>query len=129
VAVTSGFGAGGTIWVSPDGANWTQTSIVASGSLNAVASGGYQYIAVGNSGAILGSVLVAASSPSVSSGSFSFTAYGLPGMEYGVYDSNTLPPTWTFFENITIPAGSTSTTVTLPTSTDQEFYALGPPGP
>jgi hypothetical protein len=92
VATTSG----GNIWVSPDGANWTQTSIVASGSLRAVASGDYQYIAVGDGGAILGSVLFiippgSFSPPSPSNPCASFEVMGPPGpVNYSVYVSSDL---------------------------------------
>jgi hypothetical protein len=130
------YGADGNIWVSTNAVNWTQTSTVASGSLNAVAEGDYQYIAVGSGGAILGSVLDAIAGGSYtppsggSSGSFSFTAYGPSGKEYGVYVSNNLV-TWTWLENITIPGSSTKMTVTASTSMSytQGYYYLGPPGP
>jgi hypothetical protein len=128
--LASDYGVGGNIWVSPDGTNWTQTSIVASGALNAVASGGYQYIAVGSGGAIFSSVLETVSGASYMNGVFSFTAYGPPGMEYGVYVSTDLK-TWTFLKNVTIPSGATSVAVTDDTTVNytQGYYYLGPPGP
>lgn len=129
------YGAGGGIWVSPDGVNWVQTSVTTSGSLHAVAYGDYQYIAVGDGGAILGSVLEAVSggtflSSGGGSGIMSFTAHGPPGMQYGVYASNDLV-TWTWLKNITIPAGATSVSVTVYPSANytQGYYSLGPPGP
>jgi hypothetical protein len=129
------YGAGGGIWVSPDGANWTQTPVVAAGSLRAVAYGDYQYIAVGDGGAILGSVLETVSggtflSSGGGSGIMSFTAHGPPGMQYGVYVSNDLV-TWTWLKNVTIPAGATSVSINAITSANytQGYYSLGPPGP
>jgi hypothetical protein len=126
----SDYGAGGNIWVSPDGANWTQTSAVASGALNAVAGGDYQYIAVGSGGDILGSVLERVSGASLVGGIFTFTAYGPPGTEYGVYVSTNLA-TWNFLENVSIPPGATSAQVNADTSVNytQGYYYLGPPGP
>jgi hypothetical protein len=126
----SDFGVGGNVWVSPDGTNWTQTSVVASGSLNGVTGGDDQFIAVGSGGAILGSVLETVTGASFVGGVFTFTAYGPSGMEYGVYVSNDLT-TWNFLKNVVIPSGATSVSVTDNTSTNYThgYYYLGSPGP
>jgi hypothetical protein len=134
VAVSKDTGNGGAIFVSPDGVNWTQSTIATPGSLNAVASGNYQYIAVGNSGEILGSRLPAASGGSFGTGSgcFSFVVSGPPGT-YGVYQSNDLsmPLPWNFVQNVTFTSTTYSITVMdcNAGNNPKGFYYLGPKGP
>ena len=142
VATTgSEYGSSGNIWVSPDGANWVQTSVTASGSLNAVAYGDYQYIAVGNGGAILGSVLAVfptgpgttgfnpppSGSPPGTPPCFWFDVMGPPGPPYGVYVSTDLI-NWTWLQNVNFNS-SPIQQVTDCGGSAQAYYYLGPPGP
>jgi hypothetical protein len=122
----------GAIFVSPDGVQWSQCSFATSGSLNAVASGNNQYIAVG--GGIVGSQLPAVGSGSydVAAGSFSFKVSGPPGT-FGVWVSQNLagPYGW-------LPPNNYVFTSSMPNQMVLDlnaglfpagYYYLGRPGP
>ena len=132
VAVTAAQGTGAATLVSPDGFTWKPASIVAPSSLNAVAFGNAfgnnQFIAVGNGGAILGSVLSAILPGQYSAtGGFTLTVSGPPG-EYAVYVSYNLV-TWTpqlpyIFLTSQIP--STNWTDQNAISHSGGYYHVGP---
>jgi hypothetical protein len=131
VAVTANYGIVNPVFVSPDGTNWTQSSVGTEDSLYAVTSGNYQYIAVGDGGAIMGSLLAAIppGGSSYQNGAFTLTAMGPPGTTYGVYVSHDLI-NWTWLQNVTFPANSTYP-FTDPNAGNYTggYYELGPPGP
>jgi len=136
VAVSYDYSTGGGTFISADkGVTWTPSSVVTPGSLKAVASGDYQYITVGDSGDILGSVLaVFPTAP----GTFHFNPFtrcltfqvmGPPGRNYGVYVSGDLI-NWSLLPGPPInfnsgPVQSVQDCSQLPNA----FYYLGPPGP
>ena len=137
----SDYGTGGNIWVSPDGVNWVQTSIATPGSLHGVASGDYQYIAVGDGGAILGSVLAVfptgpgttgfnpppPGSPPGTPPCFWFDVMGPPGPTYGVYVSTDLM-TWNWLQNVNFNLSRVQQVMDCGGSA-QAYYDLGPQGP
>ncbi len=131
VAVTANYELGNPVFVSPDGINWTQSTVGTADSLYAVASGNYQYIAVGDTGAVLGSSLAAImpGGSTYSGGTFTLTVTGPPGT-YGVYVSRDLI-NWTWIENVTFTPSSPSQTATDTGAGDfmDGYYELGPPGP
>ena len=132
VAVTGNNVSGAGILTSPDGINWTPAFIVAPNSLNAVAFGNTfgnnQFIAVGNEGAILGSVLSAILPGQFSpTTGFTLTVSGPPG-EYAVYVSYDLINWTAQLPYILLTSQTPSVIWTDPNATIHSggYYHVGP---
>jgi hypothetical protein len=131
--VTAEDGIGAAIFISVDGVNWVQASIVTPTSLNAVAYGNNQYIAVGGGGTIVGSQLPAVTGGSfvASTNTFSFTISGPTGT-YGVWVSSNLAGPYAWLPpNVTFSSTMPSATVNDPNAgkSISGYYYLGRPGP
>jgi hypothetical protein len=131
VAATSGdggspYGEGGSLFISQDGMNWTETFPPTGEGFNGVGYGDGQFIAVGGEGTIMGSILPAPSNPMLVQNMMEFQVCGPPG-KYGLYGSTDLS-TWTLVEDETFTSDAPCVNVVIDVSNQgYGYYALGPP--